>query len=54
MGNLVCVRGAVLLLVVVVALVSSLWSVSRTCDWEGAALNFGTELAGAVVTYGLF
>jgi len=34
-----------------VAVLSSGWSIYRTGDWEGAALNFGTEMAGAVVTY---
>jgi len=31
---------------------SSLWSVSRTYGgWEAFALNFGTEMIGAVATY---
>jgi hypothetical protein len=33
------------------ALVSSLWAVSRSGDWVGLALNLGTELGGAVVTF---
>jgi hypothetical protein len=39
------------------ALVSSSWALWRTCDLEGLALNFGTEMVGAAVTYlllGLF
>lgn len=43
----------VLLVLIVMALVSSLWAVWRSGDWEGLALNFGVEMAGAVVTYGL-
>ena len=35
------------------ALVSSLWAVWRTRDWEGLALNLGAEMAGAAATYGL-
>jgi len=34
-----------------VAIVSTGWSVYQTRDWPGLALNFGTEIAGAVVTY---
>lgn len=45
------VRAGVLLVLIVVALASSLWAVWRTGDWEELALNFGTEMAGAVVTY---
>jgi len=44
-------RVGVLLILIVVALVSSLWAVWRTGDWEGLMLNLGTEMAGAVVTY---
>ena len=33
------------------ALFSSLWAVSRSGDWEGLALNLGTELGGAVITF---
>jgi hypothetical protein len=44
-------RVGVFLVLIVVALASSLWAVWRTGDWEGLALNFGTEMAGAVVTY---
>ena len=41
-----------LAVLIVVAVLSSLWAVSRTYGgWEGLALNFGTEMAGAVVTY---
>jgi hypothetical protein len=43
----------VLLILIGVALASSLWAVWPwpTGDWKGLALNFGTEMAGAVVTY---
>ena len=44
-------RKGVLLVLIVMALVSSIWAVWHTGDWEGLALNFGTEMAGAVVTY---
>ena len=44
-------RIGVLLILIVVALVSSLLGVLPTSDWKGLALNFGTEMAGAVVTY---
>ena len=46
-------RVVVLLILILVALVSSLWAVWPwpTGDWKGLALNFGTEMAGAVVTY---
>ena len=33
------------------ALVLSLWALARTNDWEGCALNLGTEMAGAAATY---
>jgi hypothetical protein len=44
-------RVGVLVVLIVVALASSLWAVGRNGDWEGLALNFGTEMAGAVLTY---
>jgi hypothetical protein len=44
-------RMVVLLVLILVALVSSLLGVLPTGDWRGFALNFGTEMAGAVVTY---
>lgn len=47
-------RWFVLLSLIAVAVVSSLWAVSRTGDWEGLALSIGAEMAGAVVTYALF
>jgi len=34
-----------------IAILSTGWSILQTGDWAGAALNFGTEMAGAVVTY---
>jgi uncharacterized protein YjbI with pentapeptide repeats len=45
----------VLLILIGVALASSLWAMWPwpTGDWKGLALNFGTEMAGAVVTYAL-
>jgi len=49
--DLAWLRLIILLVLIVVALASSLWSVLRTGDWTGLALNFGTEMAGAVVTY---
>jgi uncharacterized protein YjbI with pentapeptide repeats len=42
--------GALIILIAVAAL-STGWSVYRTGDWPGFALNFGTEMAGAIVTY---
>lgn len=45
-------QARVLAVFVVVAALSSLWAVSRTYGgWEALALNFGTEMAGAFVTY---
>ena len=47
-------RARVLAVLVWVAVASSLWAVSRTHGgWEALALNFGTEMAGAVATYAL-
>jgi uncharacterized protein YjbI with pentapeptide repeats len=46
-------RVGVLLILIVVALASSLWAAWYTGDWGGLVLNFGTEMAGAVVTYAL-
>jgi len=43
----------ILTVLIGVAVLSTGWSVYRTGDLEGAALNFGTEMAGAVVTYWL-
>jgi hypothetical protein len=44
-------RVGVLLILIVVALISSLGAAWYTGDWGGLVLNFGTEMAGAVVTY---
>ena len=44
-------RITVLLVLIVVALASSLFGLACTGDWGGLALNFGTEMAGAVATY---
>lgn len=41
----------VLSILIVVAVISTVWSVLRTGDIPGLALNFGTEMAGAIVTY---
>lgn len=41
----------VLTILISLALVSFIWSIIQTSDWAGAALNFSTEMAGAVVTY---
>ena len=47
-------RVGVLLILIVVALVSSLVALLwGNQEWDGLALNFGTEMAGALVTYGL-
>lgn len=46
-------RATIILVLVVVSVLSSFWAVLRTGDWEGLALNFGTEIAGAVITYAL-
>jgi hypothetical protein len=51
MESTVRLRVGLLLVLIVMALASSLWAVWRTGDWEELALNFGTEMAGAVVTY---
>jgi len=47
-------RVSILAVLISVAIVSSLWAVFRTGDWEGLFLNLGTEMAGAAVTYFLF
>ena len=44
-------RICVLLVLIVVVLMSSLGAAWHTGDWGGLALNFGTEMTGAVVTY---
>ena len=44
-------RNRVLAVLIVVALLSSLLGVLVNKDWPGLLLNFGTEMAGAVVTY---
>jgi hypothetical protein len=41
----------VLSILIVIAIVSIGWSIRQTGDWAGAALNFGTDMAGAVVIY---
>ncbi len=47
-------RMGVLLVLIVVALVSSLGALRwGNQEWDGLVLNFGTEMAGAVVTYAL-
>ena len=47
-------RVSILAVLLSVAIASSLWAVFRTGDWEGLFLNFGTEMAGAAVTFLLF
>jgi uncharacterized protein YjbI with pentapeptide repeats len=54
MDGLERLRWGVLIAVVALALVSLSWSLSPDGDLKGAALNFGTEMLGAVVTYALF
>jgi uncharacterized protein YjbI with pentapeptide repeats len=54
MDDLERVRWGVLIGLVALALASSWWSLGRTGDLESGALNLGTELIGAVVTYALF
>jgi uncharacterized protein YjbI with pentapeptide repeats len=44
----------VLSALLVAGLTLSLVAAWRSCDWWGFALNFGTELLGAVATYSLF
>ncbi len=41
----------VLIILIAVAVLSAGWSVYRTGDLPGFALNFGTEMAGTIVTY---
>lgn len=55
MENTARLRVVVLLVLIGGALALSLWAVWPwpTGDWKGLALNFGTEMAGAVVTYAL-
>ncbi len=54
MDDLSRLRWGVLILLVVLALASAGWGLVRTRDFEGAAVGLGTDLVGAVVTYGLF
>ena len=53
-GQIGMVALVILAALVAVALVSSLWAV-LPCGhgWDALALNLGTEMAGAVVTYAL-
>ena len=41
----------VLGILISIAIISIGWSIFQTGDWAGAALNFGTDMAGAVVIY---
>jgi uncharacterized protein YjbI with pentapeptide repeats len=52
--NLAQLRWWILGVLIAVALASSLVAVLSGSRWQDALLNFGTEMAGAVVTYGLF
>jgi uncharacterized protein YjbI with pentapeptide repeats len=54
MGDLARLRWVVLGALIAVALVSSLVALLSGSHWQDALLNFGTEMAGAVVTYALF
>ena len=54
MGDLARLRWVVLSALIAVALVSSLIALLSGSHWQDALLNFGTEMAGAVVTYALF
>ncbi len=54
MGDLARLRWVVLCVLIAVALVSSLIALLSGSQWQDALLNFGTEMAGAVVTYALF
>jgi hypothetical protein len=46
--------GVVLLVLIGLALALLQWAVSGIDDWKGLALNLGTEMIGAAVTYALF
>lgn len=54
MDDLGRLRWGVFALLVALAFASAGWALARNGDFEGAALNLGTELVGAVVTYALF
>jgi uncharacterized protein YjbI with pentapeptide repeats len=54
MGDLARLRWVVLSALIAVALGSSLIALLSGSQWQDALLNFGTEMAGAVVTYALF
>lgn len=41
----------VLSILIGIAIISIGWSIFQTGDWPGAALNFGTDMVGAVVIY---
>jgi uncharacterized protein YjbI with pentapeptide repeats len=53
MEGTVRLRKTILLALIGVALASSLLGVLPSGDWAGLLLNFGTEMAGALVTYAL-
>jgi hypothetical protein len=54
MRNLARLRWWILGALIAVALASSLAAILLGTRWQDVVLNFGTEMAGAVVTYGLF
>ena len=54
MGELARWRWVVLCLLIAVALVSSLVALLSGSHWWDALLSFGTEVAGAILTYALF
>lgn len=45
------VRFLILLILFAGALLPGIWALSKHGDWESFALNFSTEMAGAVVTF---
>jgi len=54
MDNLARLRWVMLGILIAVAIVSSVVALLSGSQWQDALLNFGTEMAGAVVTYALF
>ncbi|MBT3337641.1 MAG: pentapeptide repeat-containing protein [Anaerolineae bacterium] len=47
-------RKLIFTLLFFIALISSVLGIFFTNDWGGWLLNFGTEITGALITYGLF
>lgn len=44
-------RLLILTVLIVIGIVASAWALGRTGDWEGLALNMGSELVGAAFTF---